>query len=124
MKKITTDKYSIKPRELDGKNIYATADLSYGYIHSHIPTIGDSLVKASIASNNTGEWAHHATIYNLDDNPTHHVMYRLASAADLGRENDGSFHHYRVQPSPQNLLRPRVEDTSNNLVTDYLWTNM
>lgn len=52
----------------------------------------------SLAAGNNGTWQRYITYY-WDGKESHHVLYRRAHADDLGRENDGSFHHYRAQDS-------------------------
>jgi hypothetical protein len=70
---------------------------------------------------------------NIADTPWY--RYRQAAKEDLGFDNDGSFHHYRVQDSDHmkrlhaqkadglSALEKRIEKTASGVVTDYLWKN-
>ncbi|KAK3353848.1 hypothetical protein B0T25DRAFT_518823 [Lasiosphaeria hispida] len=65
----------------------------------HIP-VADRvrLLHESMETENNGTWHRHAT-YFWDGEESHYLMYRQAHPDDLGHENDGTFHHYRVQDS-------------------------
>ncbi|KAB8349680.1 hypothetical protein FH972_023696 [Carpinus fangiana] len=91
----------------------------------HIPALNGMLFAASIATSNNGTWARHATRY-VNGEETHHLLYRKAVKADLGFENDGSYHHYRVQDAHRNQhvsLEKRLEKRTYKVVSDYLWKN-
>lgn len=90
---------------------------------AHIPISPDQrLMHAAVATGNDGSWAHIATTY-WGDEPAHHILYRVAHESDLGKPNDGSYHHFRCQPAPsqQAKLRRRAEGSKNGVVADYLW---
>jgi hypothetical protein len=92
-------------------------------MHAHIPISPDQrLIHAALAIDNDGSWAHIATTY-WGDEEAHHILYRLAQESDLGKSNDGSYHHFRSQPAPsqQAKLRRRAEGSKNGVVADYLW---
>ncbi|KAL9609752.1 MAG: hypothetical protein Q9167_005508, partial [Letrouitia subvulpina] len=101
-------------------------------MYAHISPFNGSLAQGSIRSDNNGTWERHATVY-AGDIATHHLLYRQAQESDLNFENDGSYHHYRLQPtedlmnliraSKSDTLQEREEDSSQGLVTDYLWKN-
>ena len=105
--------------------------------HTHISPINGSLALASAASGNNGTWARHATVL-IDiggvTTESHHLMYRLASEDDLGMENDGSIHQYRVQPTDSYIAlqksmgnrtkkEKREQASTYGFVADYLWKN-
>ncbi|EJD55656.1 hypothetical protein AURDEDRAFT_148042 [Auricularia subglabra TFB-10046 SS5] len=114
----------IKREAIDGRTVFATSQFGGDReVHAHVAVLNGSLKSASVRSANNGTWELHATFLRSGQ-ATHHLMYRTAHADDLGFANDGSYHHYRVQPTSEysaHLLQARVEDKSNNLVTDYLW---
>ncbi|PVH72487.1 hypothetical protein DL98DRAFT_576806 [Cadophora sp. DSE1049] len=101
---------------------------------SHVSLEGRSLKDASMSSENNGTWARHATFY-WQGEESHYLLYRRADPEDLGFENDGSFHHYRVEDSDNvKILRAqlskghpgidkRLEKRSYGVVTDYVWRN-
>lgn len=86
------------------------------------------LFRASIATGYDGNSTHfekHATRF-VNGVETHHLLYRKATAEDLGHENDGSIHQYRVQDvvaeeGEDVPLHKRVEKSTYKVVTDYLW---
>ena len=93
------------------------------YIVAHIPPVNGKLYLASISSANNGTWTRHGSAY-VGQRLTHHILYRLASPEDLGRPNDGSYHHYRVQSvknSTSGSNTRRAEDNDSGVVVDYLW---
>ena len=112
--------------------IYNSESLPSIAMHAHLAPVNESLAQASIRSDNNGTWARHATVY-AGDLATHHLMYRQAHESDLGFDNDGSYHQYRLQPTTELLARlgqsnrssfgKREEDSSYGLVADYLWKN-
>ncbi|KAH6718672.1 hypothetical protein BKA61DRAFT_712451 [Leptodontidium sp. MPI-SDFR-AT-0119] len=101
---------------------------------AHIPLSHQSLKESSMATQNNGTWERHATFY-WDNEESHHLMYRKATVDDLGYENDGTFHHYRIQDSDhvKDLrkrmalghpgIEKRLEERAYGVVTDYLWQN-
>ncbi|KAI4231836.1 MAG: hypothetical protein LQ352_008384, partial [Teloschistes flavicans] len=123
-------------RDINSLHTHAVYNSSAGptlNVHAHIAPIDESLAKASIQTANNGTWARHATVYS-GDLATHHLMYRQAHHTDLGFDNDGSFHQYRLQPTEDMLTQlrqsknttdhgKREEDNSYGLVADYLWKN-
>ncbi|KAL8718639.1 MAG: hypothetical protein Q9225_004257, partial [Loekoesia sp. 1 TL-2023] len=112
--------------------VYNSEILPSVTMHAHVVPINESLARASVRTDNNGTWARHATVY-AGDFASHHLMYRQAHEADLGFDNDGSFHQYRLQPTTELLTRvrqskdgtfgKREEKNSYGLVTDYLWKN-
>lgn len=101
-------------------------------MHAHISPTNGSLAQSSIRSENNGTWQRHATVY-AGDVATHHLLYRQALESDLSFENDGSYHHYRLQPTEEMMhilksdlsksLSEREENNVQGLVTDYIWKN-
>ncbi|KAG4440290.1 hypothetical protein IFR05_004251 [Cadophora sp. M221] len=101
---------------------------------AHIPLLHRSLKESSMATQNNGTWERHATFY-WDNEESHYLMYRKATVDDLGYENDGTFHHYRIQDSDhvKDLrkrmalghpgIEKRLEQRAYGVVTDYLWQN-
>ncbi|KAK0114917.1 hypothetical protein ONS96_013392 [Cadophora gregata f. sp. sojae] len=87
-----------------------------------------------MATQNNGTWERHATFF-WDNEESHYLMYRKATPEDLGFENDGTFHHYRIEDSDnvKDLrkrielghpgLEKRLENRAYGVVTDYLWQN-
>lgn len=94
---------------------------------AHVPVGNNATLRqASLASGNNGTWDVHASGYR-GDKLTHHILYRLASEEDLGRPNDGSYHHYRVQPArilSGGKLQKRTDRFDDaGIVVDYIWKN-
>ncbi|KAH9214904.1 hypothetical protein DL95DRAFT_409055 [Leptodontidium sp. 2 PMI_412] len=101
---------------------------------AHIPLSHRSLKESSMATQNNGTWERHTTFY-WDNEESHYLMYRKATVDDLGYENDGTFHHYRIQDSDhvKDLrkrmalghpgIEKRLEERAYGVVTDYLWQN-
>jgi hypothetical protein len=90
-------------------------------IDAHLPVEHSSsgaLWRAARASGNE-TWSHIATV-SYNGTALHHIMHRLASADDLGHENNGSFHHLRAQ-SPQSMSKKRDEDNVGGVVADYIF---
>ena len=94
---------------------------------------GGRILLASMrtGADNNGTWHRHATFFWVG-RESHYLMYRQASPDDLGFDNDGSFHHYRMQDSDRGKalrevgnggLGKREEDRAYGVVTDYLWQN-
>ncbi|KAJ7910053.1 hypothetical protein B0H13DRAFT_617467 [Mycena leptocephala] len=132
-------------RALDGVPTYGIASFADGsFVHAHIPLPsgnGTALRHGVIAAhkNNfqnvkTGqhsEWLHIATRHAPDGTAVHKMFHRLASTADLGRNNTMSAQHIRVQaadvPHPNDTTirgnSKRADDsaTSYGLVGEYLW---
>jgi hypothetical protein len=66
---------------------------------------------------------HVATVYR-NDIETHHVLHRFAHPDDLGKENDGNYHHLRAQVSgaqTNSSNQKRAESDMDHVVGDYLW---
>jgi uncharacterized protein YcsI (UPF0317 family) len=104
------------------------------WLVSHLPVSGDLAVtmrEVSIARMNIRTWAHVATRYSADGLPLHSIYHRLISDKDLGRPNDGTYHHLMVQTA--NLTAPWERKTtlnaradssdSHGVVGEYLWQN-
>ena len=57
------------------------------------------------------------------------LHYHLASPEDLGRPNNGGYHHIRAQPisnaasNSSTHSRRNDEQSNGGVVADYLWTN-
>jgi hypothetical protein len=119
----------------DGAAIFAIANLSHGtYIGSHLPVSDDLAVtmrEVSIARTNIKTWAHVATRYSADGLPLHSIYHRLVSDKDLGRPNDGTYHHLMVQTANltapwgmKTTLNARADSSdSHGVVGEYLWQN-
>jgi len=121
--------------ERDGVAVFGIAKLSDGtYIGSHLPVSGVlavTLREVSIARPNLKTWAHVATRYTGDGMPLHSIYHRLVSDEDLGRPNDGTYHHLIAQTA--NLTAPWERKTtlnaradssdSHGVVGEYLWQN-
>ncbi|KAF2098014.1 hypothetical protein NA57DRAFT_76813 [Rhizodiscina lignyota] len=84
---------------------------------AHVAPIDNSLRKGLLATANNGTWIRAASVYSGDVH-THSLFYRLADPADLGRENDGTYHHLRAT---EEGLRKREENDEGGLVVDYIW---
>lgn len=100
------------------------------YLVAHIPIAnGSTLHQAHTRSSNSFNWTHVATSYTTQGQPKHQIHYRLASPEDLGRPNNGNYHHVRAQPvtntASNSSAHSRRDDEDNNggVVVDYLWTN-
>jgi hypothetical protein len=70
-------------------------------IDAHIPVGNHSLQRAAILEHKNDSWIHIATLYS-GDIPTFYITHRLAHPDDLGRENNGSYHHVRASPATVN----------------------
>lgn len=121
--------------ERDGVAVFGIAKLSDGtYIGSHLPVSGGLAViprETLIARPNLETWAHVATRYTGDGMPLHSIYHWLVSDEDLGRPNDGTYHHLVAQAA--NLTAPWERKTtlntradssdSHGVVGQYLWQN-
>jgi hypothetical protein len=124
-----TDVYSwsnLRKRTVDGVTVFGSHTLSSGTtINSHIPvTNGTSFYHALTAMPNDGSFQHVASAV-LPNGTAKHIWYRVASAQDLGRENDGSYNHVRVASPTYNQTssEKRKETNDDGVVADYLWNN-
>lgn len=112
-------------------NEYGRAyDQDGSYLVAHIAIAnGSTLHQATTGSSNSFDWSHVATSHTAQGQPMQSILYRLASPADLGRPNNGAYHHIRAQPvingaSNSSALRRRNDESNNGgVVVDYLWTN-
>jgi hypothetical protein len=88
----------------------------------HIPHNG-SLIFASMESKSASHranytWEHHASYY-VNDVKVAHLFHRLAHPDDLGAENNGKIHQYRVQgnltdhPSPESSVALKRKRSTN-----------
>ena len=121
--------------ERDGVAVFGIAKLSDGtYIGSHLPVPGDlavTLREVSISRTDLKTWTHVATRYTSDGMPLHSIYHRLVSDEDLGRPNDGTYHHLVAQtanlPAPwerKSTLNARADSSdSHGVVGEYLWQN-
>ena len=121
------------PNDKRNLNEYGKAYNQDGsYIIAHIAVAnGSTLHQANTGSSNSSDWIHVATSYTAQGQPTHSLHYRLALPEDLGRFNNGDYHHIRAQPinnddaSNNSSAHSRRNDESieGGVVVDYLWTN-
>ncbi|KIJ45396.1 hypothetical protein M422DRAFT_46830 [Sphaerobolus stellatus SS14] len=122
---------ALTPNGLPIYTFYKHSVIEDFVFYSHIPTINGSVSEAALRNGSTLDWQHQVTAFYKGEE-THRVYYRQAHTDDLGKENDGSYHHYRVRPSPSMLerirklrqaagLKEREEADSYGLVSDYLW---
>ena len=100
------------------------------YLVAHVAIAnGSTLHHAYTGSTNDSDWTHVATSYTAQGQPMHSLHYRLASPEDLGRPNNGDYHHIRAQhisnDASNSSSHSRRSDRASNggVVADYLWTN-
>ncbi|PVH72488.1 hypothetical protein DL98DRAFT_595950 [Cadophora sp. DSE1049] len=121
--------FRVRSDGLETHAYWIDADEEKRTSEAHIPLAHRSLKESSMATQNNGTWERHATFYWDNE------AYRKATADNLGFENDGTFHHYRVEDSNhvRDLrkrialghpgLEKRLEERAYVVVTDYLWQN-
>jgi hypothetical protein len=122
------DNDGVDKRSASGRPIYAVRNSTHTpnpitHSVSHIPILPhERLMRAATKYGNNGTWVHIATTY-YNDTEAHYIYHRLAHQDDLGKANDGIYHHFRAMPSSATLtkLKPRAEDDDNGVVVDYLW---
>lgn len=117
---------------LDGRPYYGNSTIKYTqdssgagvhvYSIAHIPHNG-SLILASLESKSASlsanyTWEHHASFY-VNNAKVANLWHRLAHPDDLGAENDGTIHQYRVQgnltdhPSPESSVALNRKRSTN-----------
>ncbi|KAH7403827.1 hypothetical protein BKA64DRAFT_707299 [Cadophora sp. MPI-SDFR-AT-0126] len=121
--------FRVRSDGLETHAYWIDADEGKRTSEAHIPLSHRSLKVSSMATQNNGTWERHATFYWDNEE------YRKATADDLGFENDGTFHHYRLEDSEHVKdirkrialghpgLEKRLEARAYEVVTDYLWQN-
>jgi hypothetical protein len=121
----------INARDTYGRRVYATAKPPHWdekktgikgmSLHSRLPIDGPrtSLAKAAIQHHRNDTWLHIATMYS-EDKPVFHLRHRLVHEDDLGKVNDGNYHHFQAMQASEGLAG-RAESSFGGIVSDYLW---
>jgi hypothetical protein len=81
------------------------------------------VIRNEFEFNGNHTFRHVATVYRHDVE-THQLFYRHAHPDDLGKENDGTYHHIRANYTgspPSDAVSRRAESNMDHVVGDYLW---